>query len=72
MVTLSFQGEKGAKGDPGPMGLPVSPNCYVFVIKLFNIKSQLQNGTTIPTHFLSCTYAVTTDIAGHDLICTAN
>jgi hypothetical protein len=21
---LSFQGEKGAKGDPGPMGLPVS------------------------------------------------
>jgi len=23
-VTFLFQGEKGAKGDPGPMGLPVS------------------------------------------------
>lgn len=31
LVFALFQGEKGIKGDPGPMGLPVSTPVYCFL-----------------------------------------
>jgi hypothetical protein len=39
LIMLSFQGEKGAKGDPGPMGLPVSLMVSTIILQYKNMET---------------------------------